>query len=166
MQICRAINRGRHGVKRTRNKSVELIDRAHRGACFQSFSNYQGSQLPLQQDLSQSQLVTPRRLQGGGFLSRLKAGPVRGSRSQVTLKLLSGSGDFWFLVYLIHISSGTLSLVATQYPRATSAAPNNAYATAQTHFTTCASCALSDIALRALLISLAAPIQAYVYGPD
>lgn len=55
---------------------------------------------------------------GGGFKLRLKAGSVRRSAdwepSQVTLKLSSGSGGVWFLMYSTHISSVTLPLVATQ----------------------------------------------------
>ena len=56
--------------------------------------------------------------QGGGFRLRLKAGLVRPRADwvpvQVTLKLSSGSGGVWFLIYSTHISSVTLPLVATQ----------------------------------------------------
>ena len=63
-------------------------------------------------------LTENHRLKGGGFGLRLKAGSVRRAadeaRNHVTLKLSSGSGGIWFLMYSIHISSVTLPLVATQ----------------------------------------------------
>ena len=39
-------------------------------------------------------------------------------RTQVTLKLSSGSGGVWFLMYSTHTSSVTFPLLATQYPLA------------------------------------------------
>jgi hypothetical protein len=35
-------------------------------------------------------------------------------RTQVTLKLSSGSGGFWFLMYSVHTSSVTFPLLATR----------------------------------------------------
>ena len=56
------------------------------------------------------------RLKGGGFELRLKAGfgPPLADLAQVTLKLSSGSGGFWLLMYSIHTSSVTFPLLATQ----------------------------------------------------
>jgi hypothetical protein len=55
---------------------------------------------------------------GGGFGLRLKAGSVRPSAdmaaTHVTLKLSSGSGGAWFLMYSTHMSSVTLPLLTTQ----------------------------------------------------
>ena len=54
------------------------------------------------------------RLKGGGFELRLKAGfgPPSADLGQVTVKLSSGSGGFWFLMYLVRTSSVTFPLLA------------------------------------------------------
>jgi hypothetical protein len=62
--------------------------------------------------------VNDHRLTAGGFGLRLEAGSIGRTVDYTTLKSSSGAGGFCSSMYLCQISSVTLPLVATQYPRA------------------------------------------------
>ena len=53
---------------------------------------------------------------GGSFGLRLKAGWSAARRTQVTLKLSSGSGGTWFLMYSIQTSSVTAAAFVRFHP--------------------------------------------------
>ena len=95
-KICRDPRRGRSAQPRTAGRALLHGRAPHRGEC---------------------STAARRWLQ---VTAQSRIGPPYGGQAhnQVTLNLSSGSGGVWFVMYSTHISSVTLPLVATQYPRA------------------------------------------------